>query len=107
MRLGGSDRALESQLNTKYVGKHDKVSMEADATTTDALPEDFEAVVIPGGMAPDRMRTNTKTVNFVRHACEQGKLIAAICHGPQVLIEGDRKPAATTIGTSRLNRPIR
>ncbi len=88
-KAGAKVTVLGSQLNTKYTGKHGQVSMEADATTTEALPEDFDAVVIPGGMAPDRMRTNMNTVNFVRRACEQGKLVAAICHGPQVLIEGD------------------
>src|SRR3712207_409828 len=40
-------------------------------------------------MAPDRMRTNMKTVRFVQQAFGQGKLVAAVCHGPQVLIEGD------------------
>src|SRR5918912_297881 len=80
---------LGSRVNEKYLGKQGKLAREADATTTDARPEDFDAVVIPGGMAPDRMRTNMKTVRFVARAVELGKLVAAICHGPQVLIEGD------------------
>ena len=80
---------LGSRVNEKYMGKQGKLAREADATTTDARPEEFDAVVIPGGMAPDRMRTNMKTVRFVARALEQGKLVAAICHGPQVLIEGD------------------
>ncbi len=65
------------------------VLAQDDATTTDALASDFDAVIIPGGMAPDKMRTNMKTVRFVQDAVEQGKLVAAICHGPQVLIEGE------------------
>jgi protease I len=80
---------LGSRLNEKYTGKNMKVSVEADATTTDARAEEFDAVVIPGGMAPDKMRTNMKTVRFVQEAVRQGKLVAAVCHGPQVLIEGD------------------
>jgi protease I len=80
---------LGSRMNEKYMGKQGKLTREADATTTDARPEDFDAVIIPGGMAPDRMRTNMKTVRFVQRAAEQGKLVAAICHGPQVLIEAD------------------
>jgi len=39
-------------------------------------------------MAPDKMRINPNTVGFVQEN-EQGKLVAAVCHGPQVLIEGD------------------
>ncbi|HVF56111.1 MAG TPA: DJ-1/PfpI/YhbO family deglycase/protease [Pyrinomonadaceae bacterium] len=86
---GAEVTVLGSRMNEKYAGKQGKVSVEADATTTDARAEDFDAVIIPGGMAPDKMRTNMKTVRFVQNAFEQGKLVAAVCHGPQVLIEGD------------------
>ena len=44
---------------------------------------------IPGGRAPDRMRINKGLVNIVKEAYEKGKVIAAICHGPQMLIEAD------------------
>jgi protease I len=86
---GAEVTVLGSRVNEKYQGKQMKLAMEADRTTTDALAEEFDAVVIPGGMAPDKMRTNMKTVRFVQDAVEQGKLVAAICHGPQVLIEGE------------------
>lgn len=86
---GAEVTVLGSRMNEKYQGKQLKLSMEADATTTDALAENFDAVIIPGGMAPDHMRTNMKTVRFVQDAVEGGKLVAAICHGPQVLIEGE------------------
>src|SRR5919199_408474 len=86
---GAEVTVLGSRVNEKYVGKQGVLTREADATTTDARAEDFDAVVIPGGLAPDRMRTNMKTVRFVQRAAEQGKLVAAVCHGPQVLIEGD------------------
>ena len=86
---GAEVTVLGSRVNEKYSGKQMKVTIEADATTTDARPQDFDAVVIPGGMAPDKMRTNMKTVRFVEDAHGQGKLVAAVCHGPQVLIEAD------------------
>ena len=90
LRAAGAEvTVLGSRVNETYQGKQLKLSMKADATTTDALAEDFDAVVIPGGMAPDKMRTNMKTVRFVQDAVERGKLVAAVCHGPQVLIEGD------------------
>ncbi len=80
---------LGSRVNETYVGKNGKVSIKADATTTEMLAEDFDAVIIPGGAAPDAMRTNMKTVRFVQNAVERDRLVAAVCHGPQVLIEGD------------------
>jgi protease I len=80
---------LGSRMNEKYKGKRGKLSIQADGTTTEAIAAEFDAVVIPGGMAPDKMRRNTNTVRFVQDAIQQGKLVAAVCHGPQVLIEGD------------------
>lgn len=88
-RAGAEVTVLGSRVNEDYAGKQNTLSRKADATTTDARAADFDAVVIPGGMAPDKMRTNMKTVRFVEDAVNQGKLVAAICHGPQVLIEGD------------------
>lgn len=49
-------------------------------------PEDFDAYVIPGGFSPDSLRIMPTVLNLVRRAYESGKIIAAICHGPQVLI---------------------
>src|SRR5256714_10826868 len=86
---GAEVTVLGSRMNEKYTGKQGKVTIEPDGTTTEARAEDFDAVVIPGGMAPDTMRTNMKTVRFVQDSVEQNKLVAAVCHGPQVLIEGD------------------
>jgi len=49
-------------------------------------PEEFDAIVIPGGFSPDHLRVRREVLEFVRRAHEAGKIIAAICHGPQVLI---------------------
>jgi protease I len=86
---GAEVTVLGSRMNETYTGKQGKASIAPDGTTTEARARDFDAVLIPGGLAPDTMRTNMKTVHFVQDAVEQSKLVAAICHGPQVLIEGD------------------
>lgn len=88
-KAGAEITVLGSRVNEKYAGKKGKASIEADGTTTEFRAADFDAVIIPGGQAPDIMRTNMKTVRFVQDAVEQGKLVAAVCHGPQLLIEGD------------------
>jgi protease I len=62
--------------------------IEVDATLDDASPDEFHALVLPGGvMNPDRLRANPTAVAFVRAFVEAGKPIAAICHGPWTLIE--------------------
>lgn len=90
LQLAGVETVvLGSRLNETYKGKQGKVSIQADATTTETRPGGFDAIVIPGGMAPDTMRNNPNTVQFVKDAIDQGKLVAAVCHGPQVLIDAD------------------
>lgn len=80
---------LGSRMNEEYKGKHGKVSIKPDGTTTEARAGNFDAIVIPGGTAPDTMRTNPNAVKFVQDAFALDKLVAAICHGPQLLIEAD------------------
>ncbi len=63
--------------------------MQANVAAADAQAKDYEAVIIPGGYAPDRMRRSDALVRFVREMNEQGKIIAAICHAGWVLIQAD------------------
>ncbi|MGZ3723419.1 MAG: type 1 glutamine amidotransferase domain-containing protein [Bdellovibrionales bacterium] len=59
-----------------------------DQTVAAANAEDFDALVLPGGvMNPDKLRANKEAVDFVRAFGESGKVVAAICHGPWTLIE--------------------
>ena len=57
-----------------------------DAHVTDLNPNDFDAVVIPGGYAPDHMRRSEDLLRFVRDVHDQGKTVATICHGPWVTV---------------------
>jgi protease I len=62
------------------------VDMKLDRANAD----DFDALLLPGGVAnPDRLRTNKKAMQFVKAFVEAGKPIAAICHGPWSLVEVD------------------
>jgi len=56
-----------------------------NATFDDVKPEDYDALVIPGGRAPEYVRLNPRVLEMVRHFAETGKPVAAICHGAQVL----------------------
>jgi len=59
-----------------------------DRTLDDVTPDDVAAVVIPGGtVGADRLRADEAVVRFVRGVADQGKPVAAICHGPSTLIE--------------------
>lgn len=59
-----------------------------DGTLDEAKPEDFDALMIPGGlMNPDTLRSSEEALEFVRHFFREGKPVAAICHAPWVLID--------------------
>jgi protease I len=69
-----------------HLDKGDTFSV--DRTTVDATAEDFDGVVLPGGVAnPDQLRTDGPGVDFLRAFAATGRPIAAICHGPWTLIE--------------------
>jgi protease I len=64
------------------------VAIDADVNVKDAREEDYDGLLIPGGVInPDLMRANEDCVNFARSFFDAGKPVAAICHGPQLLIE--------------------
>jgi protease I len=63
-------------------------SVKVDKTLENANPNDYDALVLPGGvMNPDHLRMDPSAVNFVRQFVSGGKPIAAICHGPWMLLE--------------------
>jgi protease I len=62
------------------------VPVIADVAVAGIEPSDFDLLVIPGGFAPEALRLNADVIDLVRKTDEQGKLIAAICHAPWVLV---------------------
>jgi protease I len=72
-----------------YRGKRGNATVTADLAAGGARMRDFDALVIPGGYAPDRMRMRHAMVDLARDAMEAGKPVAAICHGPQLLISAN------------------
>ena len=82
-----SDHAGEIQA-TNHDQKGERFRVDAEVAQVSA--RDFDALVLPGGVAnPDKLRTNKNAVNFVREFMEADKPVAAICHGPWLLVEAD------------------
>jgi protease I len=72
-----------------YKGKRGSATITADTTADKVKADEFDAVIIPGGYAPDKMRLQQSMIELVRKAHDLGKIIAAVCHGPQLLISAD------------------
>ncbi len=70
---------------------HGKNGLEgASDVAADAVkPDDFDALVIPGGYSPDKLRMDIDMVRLVRTMFTSGKPVAAVCHGPWMLVEAD------------------
>jgi protease I len=87
---GATVEIVSPQKKSVKAWDHDHWSIElpVDVQLMEANVDDYDALVIPGGVLnPDQMRTNPDCVDFAQQFLEEQKPVAAICHGPQLLIE--------------------
>jgi protease I len=90
-------RLIEAGHEVKVVGSGRKQSFaskhgyeaKVDLSAADVDSAEFDAIIIPGGFAPDRMRRVPAVNELVRRMFKEGKLVAAICHGPSVLVSAN------------------
>jgi protease I len=80
---------IGSKAGSTVRGKKGKESATLDASARERKASEFDALLIPGGYSPDHLRTDEAIVSLVRDIAKAGKPIAAVCHGPQLLIEAD------------------
>jgi protease I len=85
MREEGAKVAVLGTGKSEYHGKHG-LRVKPDLSVDDASPEDFQAVIIPGGYSPDRMRRHKPLLQFVRGVFDSGSVVAFICHAGWVPI---------------------
>lgn len=81
-------------------------SLEADATFADVAPDQFAMLVIPGGGAPENLRIHDPAVAFTRAFMASGKPVAAICHGPQLLISAKSVEGRTLTSVNKIRDDI-
>jgi len=81
----GYDVVVASVEKGYITGKHG-YKAEARLSFKDVRPEEYVGLVLPGGRAPERVRLDWHAIEIVKHFFKEGKPVAAICHGPQVLI---------------------
>jgi protease I len=79
-----------------------------DLAVAEVRPDEFDALVIPGGYSPDKLRVDPVTVEFTRQMVESGKPVAAICHAGWLLAEagvlsGRRVTSVPNIRTDLIN----
>ena len=92
IQAGGKAELIAPQEGQAQAMNHlDKADRFAvDRTTKDVKPDDYDAVMLPGGVAnADQLRMDGPAVDFVRRMFQAGKPAAVICHGPWALVEAD------------------
>jgi protease I len=83
-------------------------TFKVDVALSAADPDDYDALLLPGGVAnPDELRTKPAAVRFVKAVFAEGKPIAAICHGPWMLVEADVLRGHTLTSWPSLKTDIR
>lgn len=85
LKEAGVDTQIASMEKGKITGKHG-YSVEADLAFRDIDPAEYGLLVISGGKGPEKMRQDENALEITRHFFRENKPVAAICHGPQVLI---------------------
>ena len=70
-------------------GKKGQAEAAVEKSFTDVRPDDFDALLIPGGYSPDKLRGHEPAVQFVKAMMRQHKPAMVICHGPQLLLTAD------------------
>jgi protease I len=89
-QAGATVHIISPQKDKVKAWNHDhwSIELDVDKNLSDANPEEYDMLVLPGGVLnPDKLRLNKEAVLFAQHFLEQAKPLAAICHGPQTLIE--------------------
>jgi protease I len=116
LKKAGAEVHIVSPQQDKVKGWKDgnwSIELPVDVLVEDADPEEYDALVIPGGVInPDLMRRNSDCIAFAKEFLQEGKPVAAICHGPQLLIEtglleGREMTSFHSIKTDLINAGVR
>jgi deglycase len=102
----GTDEKSRQKIRGKR-GLDDGQSVRAEELVTDCTAEDFDALLIPGGSSPDRIRTNKEVQRFARELDSAKKPIFAIGHGAQVLISSQLVRSRQVTGAHSIADDIR
>jgi protease I len=103
LQAAGAEVKVVGSGTKKSFDSKEHYPMDVDLDAADASAEDFDAVIVPGGFAPDNMRLHPPMIDFVRQMFQAGKLTAAICHGGWVLVSAGAVKGKKATGY----RPIR
>jgi len=95
------------QKGKTVTGKKGETTVCIDKSIREVTIDDFDALFIPGGYSPDRLRVDPSVVRFVKEFVESGKPVFAICHAPQLLITAQVLQGRTVTGWKSIIQDIK
>jgi len=103
---GATVKVIGPTAGAQFKGKRGQATVTSDVAAGSVRMKDFDALVIPGGHAPDKMRMRHAMVDLARDAMDAGKPVAAICHGPWVLANADVLEGRTVTSVPNIRRDL-
>jgi len=95
------------EVGQELEGDKHRVRIRATRSIADARPQDYDELLIPGGHSPDNLRADERFVRFVREFDASKKPLAAVCHGPQLLIAAGLVKGRTLTAWSTIQDDLR
>ena len=104
---GHEATVIGPEAGTEVTGKKGNETFTIEATPDQVSAEEFDALVVPGGYSPDKLRTDEGTVKFVQGFFGSGTTVAAICHAGSLLIEADAVRGRTVTSWPSIRTDLR
>ena len=89
LEAGHGVTVIGLEAGATLAGKKGKAKASVEKTFAEVSPDQFDALLIPGGSSPDKLRAHDEAVRFVKAMMRSGKPAMVICHGPQLLLTAD------------------
>lgn len=107
VEAGHTVRLLGREAEQDLEGVKGRVRARTDAAVRDQRPEVYDLLLIPGGKSPAALRGDPAVIEFVETFCRMGRPVAAICHGPQLLIAAGQGVGRRLTGASDVREELR
>ena len=108
LRQAGYDvEIIGTRAGDKLEGERQKETATTDLGIDDAQVSDYEGLLIPGGYSPDKLRADERFVAFVKEFDSTGRPLAAVCHGPQLLLTAELQRGRTLTAWKTIQGDLR
>ena len=107
VEAGHTVRLIGTEAGQELSGVKGRVRVVTDAAVRDHRADEFDLLLIPGGKSPAALREDEAMVEFVQTFCRMGRPVAAICHGPQLLMAAGQGVGRTMTGAPDVQEELR